>query len=580
MILLQFENKNITFKNPLKIIETSNINEIIQKIDEIEQEVNKGYYAAGYLSYEAGAAFHPFPIKSKAKLPLLWFAIFNDKSEIPMNDQTDQINQTNQTDQAKNFTLTNWQPTLNYAAYSHEFERIKRDIEAGNTYQVNYTFRMRAQFSGNAFSFYQQLAHMQKANYSAYIDTGKFKILCASPELFFKWQDGILTTRPMKGTIGRGDNEQNDASNREWLFQSDKNRSENLMIVDLLRNDLGKIAEIGSVSVSKMFNIEAYPTVFQMTSTVTAVSLKNLSFVQLFSALFPCGSITGAPKLSTLKIISEIEPDPREIYCGAIGYFGPNQEALFNVPIRTCWIDTMTGKAEYSVGGGITWDSQVHDEYNECFMKAKILTHIHSEFQLLETIRLEAGQYTLLQKHLKRLAHAAVFFNFPINLFIIEKKLQEYGSAHPLGLHKVRLLVFRNGNIEIESSEIEEIIGIQPVYLASQPIISQNDFLYHKTTQRQVYAPFKKQGFFDCLLWNERDELTEFTTGNLVLLINGEKLTPPLTSGVLAGIMRETLISKGEISEKLLMRDDLNKAHKIWYINSVRGMIEVNLTLS
>lgn len=568
MMLFQFENKNIVFENPLKIIETSDINEVVQKLEEIEQAVQTGLYAAGYLSYEATAAFQPLPAPLKTKLPLLWFAIYASKSDIQPNYQPQQ-----------GFTLSNWQPLLDYATYLQGFERIKREIEVGNTYQVNYTFRMRAKFTGNAFSFYEQLARTQKANYCAYLDTGRFKILSASPELFFKWQDGILTTRPMKGTIGRGSNEQEDKNQREWLFQSDKNRAENLMIVDLLRNDLGQIAEIDSVTVPKLFDIETYPTVFQMTSTVTATPLKDLSFVQLFAALFPCGSITGAPKLSTLKIISEIEPEPREIYCGAIGYFGPNKEALFNVPIRTCWIDTKTKIAEYSVGGGITWDSQPRDEYDECFMKAKILSRMHSDFQLLETIRLEAGQYTLLQAHLKRLTHTADFFDIVINPIAITEKLQQYGSAHPLGLYKVRLLISKNGEITVEGVKIEEIVGIQPVYLAAQPIISQNDFLYHKTTHRDVYAPFKKDGFFDCLLWNERGELTEFTTGNIVLQINGEKLTPPLSSGVLAGVMRETLLSKGEIMERVLLLNDLQTADKIWYINSVRGMIDVDLIL-
>ena len=329
-------------------------------------------------------------VKDGIQMPLLWFGIFEKPSsfEGQGNDS---------------FHLSDWTSKTSQPLYKAGFEKIKSEIKQGNTYQVNYTLRLQSQFSGDDYAFYQQLVKAQDSNYSAYLHTGRFRILSASPELFFHWKDDVITTRPMKGTVKRGLHYDEDVAQANWLADSVKNQAENVMIVDLLRNDVSVVAEQGSVHVPALFEIEQYPTVWQMTSTVKAKTRGEATVMDIFKALFPCGSITGAPKIKTMDIIQHVEDAPREVYCGAIGYITPNREAIFNVPIRTVWIDSETGQAEYGAGGGITWDSELTDEYGEALLKAKLLTVVRPDFQLLESFRLENGEYYLLQHHMERL---------------------------------------------------------------------------------------------------------------------------------------------------------------------------------
>jgi len=565
MILFQFEGKDLYFGNPIQVIETYHINEVKQKLAEVEQAVAMGYYAAGFLTYEASAAFHSLTNIHKSSMPLLWFAIFSEPSA------------KNLPDTEQSFSISNWSPTISYHEYQEKIAMIHQEIKQGNTYQINYTQRLRASFSGEPFALYQKLVKAQKGNYSAFINTGKHHILSISPELFFKQDGSLLTTKPMKGTCLRGRNQAEDEAQRQWLFDSEKNRAENLMIVDLLRNDIGKIAEIGQVAVPKLFEIEEYPTVFQMTSTITAQLKRNISYAELFESLFPSGSVTGAPKLNSMKLIATLESEAREVYCGAIGYFTPDNKAVFNVPIRTCWIDSETKVAEYSIGGGITWDSDAQEEFQECFAKAKILTKAHTDFELLESLRLENGQFPLLHFHLERLAKSARFFKIAIDFIKLKQKLTGLADFYPHGLHKVRILIDHSGKTTLECLAIKETVETKSVYLAQMPIISQNDFLYHKTTNRDLFRPFQKEGFFDCLLWNEKEEITEFTTGNVVLQMSGELLTPPLSCGLLPGVMRESLLRKKIIKEQTVTLNQLKQVDKIWYVNSVRGWVEVQL---
>lgn len=555
----------ITFKNPNKIIVANTLEEVRPSFELIQEALDLGFYVAGYISYESAPTFDPsFQVNPNPNMPLLWFGVFSE----PLYESL----VTN-----GSYDYPKWSPDVSRKQYDSAIDFIKSSIEKGNTYQTNYTIRLNSKFQGDDIALFNKLKRAQSSNYCAYINTGDFSILSASPELFFHLKDQQITTRPMKGTIARGKTLAEDEENAKWLYESEKNRAENVMIVDLLRNDLNIIAEQGSVQVPELFNIEHYPTVLQMTSTITAKVKKNTSYFDIFKALFPCGSITGAPKISTMKIISSLESAPRDVYCGAIGYFSPNQEAIFNVPIRTVVINQKTGNATYGVGGGITWDSTANGEYEEILTKASLLERDKPEFKLLESILLTDGKLYLLEEHLNRLQDSSKYFQFPFNRSEVENELVKFTKNFTKGDYKIRLLLSTTGQVSLESQQLYESVTPKIVKLAEKPISNCNLFLYHKTTYRDVYTQFQNPEVFDTLLWNENEEITEFTNGNIVLEINGKLYTPPIQSGLLAGTYREMLIKKGKIIEKVLTILDLQNSTQIWFINSVRKWVKVEL---
>ncbi|WP_047981097.1 aminodeoxychorismate synthase component I [Ornithinibacillus contaminans] len=563
-----FRNKPITFTDPVAIIQADNLEQVLPAFDKVQEAINNGCYAAGYVSYEAAPAFnHSMKVAGEITMPLLWFGIYNTAVEEKLAVSEDASH------------TTDWQPKTTIQDYHNAIKQIKAYIRQGDTYQVNYTIRMQSQFTGNPVAFYNHLANSQAANYSAYLDIGDFRILSASPELFFHVKDGIITTKPMKGTVGRGRTADEDKKNADWLYQSEKNRAENVMIVDLLRNDLGMIARPGTVRVPELFSIEKYPTVYQMTSTVTAEIDAAKTIPDIFKALFPCGSITGAPKISTMNIINELETSPRNVYCGAIGYITPENEAIFNVPIRTVSIDSL-GKATYGVGGGITWDSDETEEYEEVLTKAKVLTNKQQDFKLLETIALSSGQYLVIENHMNRLERSASYFDFPFDRNSLTQQLTDISKQHPGGKWKVRVLLSKNGTLHVEVlHETSETLDGAKVALAKQPINSSSIFLYHKTTNRVLYENARKAfpDVFDVLLWNEKNELTEFTKGNVVVEIAGAFYTPPVACGLLAGTYRESLLEEGRITERVIKVEELPACSGIWFINSVKEWVEVKL---
>lgn len=564
----QFGEKNpLCFQEPKQVIEARSIEEVLPGLRKVQEAAANGMYAAGYLSYEAAPAFDvAFKTKPGSNMPLLWFGIFDEP--VPCQEK-----------RVMDYTVTDWVPDQSIDEYNEQLQKIKDLIEVGDTYQVNYTLRMRSHFQGDDYSFFEELNRAQSANYSCYLRTGDFSILSASPELFFRVSDRSIITRPMKGTIKRGKTDEEDKHNEKWLAESDKNRAENLMIVDLIRNDLSRIAKTGTVKVPSLFEIERYPTVFQMTSTITAELADDVEFIDVLTALFPCGSITGAPKVRTMEIISELERSPREVYCGAIGYIAPNGDAVFNVPIRTVVINNRTGEAQYGVGGGITWDSTFQDEYEEILAKANILERKTPKFQLLESLRLENGEYFLLREHLDRLMQSAAYFGYSVNLFDLKTALHEFAKRHSKNVHKVRLLVSQQGEMEIEGQEIEDITCLKKVALANYPVKKEDSFLFHKTTNRKQYDQLKTaaEGVFDVLLWNECGELTEFTIGNLVMEIDGQRYTPFVESGLLPGTFRRHLLETGQVTEKVLTVAELTRATRIWLVNSVRKWVEVEV---
>ena len=557
------------FTNPLEVISVSDIKDVRPALREVERAARAGAYAVGYVAYEAAPAFDRALVVREAATPLLWFGLF----DAPSRRAPERI------DGGAGYSLSAWEPSESRDVYERNVRDAREAIARGDTYQVNYTFRMRARFGGDAFAFYERLRAAQPTRFGAYLDAGRFKILSASPELFFRRRGARILTRPMKGTAARGRWAEEDEEVCRALAQSEKNRAENVMIVDLLRNDLGRVALTGTVRASGLFKVERHPTVFQMTSTVGARLRVGATLEDVFAALFPCGSVTGAPKVSTMRLIARLEGSPRGVYCGAVGMIEPGGDALFNVPIRTVVVDSTEGTAEYGTGGGVTWDSTPGGEYAEALEKARLLAEDPSAFELLETLRLEGGRYNLLEEHLARIRSSARYFDFNACEPRAREALNEHASGHASQPpRRVRLLVSREGRARVESEALAETRGVQRVALARTPVDRRERFLYHKTTRRGVYESRRaeREGVFDVLLWNEEGELTEFTNGNLVVELEGRRWTPPRECGLLAGTFREALLRGGEVSERVLRAEDLARASRVWFVNGVRGWVEVS----
>jgi para-aminobenzoate synthetase/4-amino-4-deoxychorismate lyase len=556
------------FTNPVEIISAHTHAEVRPALGRVERAASEGLYAVGFVAYEAAPAFDRALVVKRhaADLPLLWFGLFNGTSDI-------------QTARGE-FQVSDWAPSITRPEYERDIEAVREAIARGDTYQVNYTLRLRARFEGDEFAFYERLRAAQATRFGAYLNAGRFRVLSASPELFFRRRGRRVETRPMKGTAARGRWREEDEAAAARLKASEKERAENLMIVDLLRNDLGRVAETGAVRVEELFRVERYPTVLQMTSTVAATLREGVTLEDLFAALFPCGSVTGAPKVSTSRFIAALEDSPRGVYCGAVGFVAPGGDAAFNVAIRTVVVDRETGEAVYGVGGGVTWDSTPGGEYAEALAKAKLLTEESPDFELLETMRLDGAGYRLLGEHLARLEASAEYFDIPVNVAEVRESLTRHAAEHGGDPRRVRLLVSKDGRARVESEPLAELPpGPLRVALAETPVEKSDRFLCHKTTNRGRYEARRASvpGVFDVLLWNEEGELTEFTNGNVVVELGGKRWTPPRECGLLAGTFRAELLRGGEVAERVLTTDDLKRAARVWFVNGVRGWVEVSL---
>lgn len=567
----------LKFSRPCRVIVTDKLDDVRKSLEEVERLVNEhGWTAAGFVSYEAAPAFDSamrvFPSQG---FPLLWFGLY----ESPQVMETSEVFK-----DSENHAALQWEAEIEREAYNEAIERIKEYIAQGKTYQVNYTMRLRADHEADAWTLFLHLAQNQN-KYAAFVDTGDWAVCCASPELFFELDGDIITSRPMKGTVKRGRTTGEDKIQADWLRASEKNRAENVMIVDMIRNDIGRIAEIGSVTVPELFTIEKYPTLFQMTSTVRART--KAAITEIFSALFPCASITGAPKVSTMKIIAELETSPRRIYCGSIGTIEPNRKACFNVAIRTALVEKRSGKAEYGVGGGVVWDSTSSDEYGEALLKARVLTQPpQEEFSLFETLLWTPEEgYFLLDKHIARMMDSAEYFGFPTEntestegefrrkmVNVLDELVK--GASLP---KRVKILMNSKGEFSNEVKDFHPGGGIFKVCLAKEPVNSNDPFLFHKTTRRGVYERAAVKGFDDVLLFNENGELTEFTIGNLVVKRGGEFFTPPVECGLLAGTFRAELVACGEVKEQALRIQDLAECEAVFLVNSVRKWVRVKV---
>jgi para-aminobenzoate synthetase/4-amino-4-deoxychorismate lyase len=577
-VLLNENGKWLYFTEPQQIIIAHRLEEVLPALREIERSAEvKDVYSAGFLSYEAASAFdpalqtHASPLHATqaTDFPYLWFGLYPKPRvvELPRPERPKEI--------------LNWESTTPRADYEASIAKIKEHIAQGRTYQVNYTIRLQTNFMGSAWEFFLNLVENQN-NFAAYIYIGRFVICSASPELFFQLDGDTIQCRPMKGTAKRGRTTLEDNEQSEWLQNSTKNRAENVMIVDMIRNDLGRIANIGSVQVPKLFETKRYPTLWQMTSTVTAKT--NASLSEIFAALFPCASLTGAPKVSTTKIITELENFERRIYTGSIGYLAPGRKAIFNVAIRTALIDRDNESAEYGVGGGVVWYSTNTDEYDEAILKARLLTESQLPFSLLETMLWTPEEgFFLSEKHIARLLDSAKYFDILVNRENLEAYLEQI-SSNFCALQRVRLLLDQAGRLDSESRPFLSESSLEPlkVCLAKSPVDSRDIFLFHKTTRRAVYesARAECEGFEDVLLYNESGELTEFTIGNLIVEIDGQLFTPPISCGVLPGTFRAYLLESEQVVERTLRIEQLPNCAKIFRVNSIRKWQAVDLSVS
>jgi para-aminobenzoate synthetase/4-amino-4-deoxychorismate lyase len=557
------------FKHPLEVIRADRLGEVAGAFEAVQRAVDGGLYAAGFVAYEAAPAFdgalqtHP-----PGPLPLVWFGLYKapTRRAPPAASSPSQV--------------TDWVLDTPPEAYARAVTTIREAIADGVTYQANYTVRLRGRVRErspeNLFSLYEALRRVHEPPYASYLKLDEAQLLSLSPELFFSVQGGRVTARPMKGTAARGRWWEEDEGQRWALLASPKERAENVMIVDLLRNDLGKLARPGTVQVPALFTLETYPTFHTLTSTITAELKERPTLWALFRALFPCGSVTGAPKVSTMALLRRLEPTPRGVYCGAIGFAAPGGEMTFSVPIRTLVV-TADGRAEYGVGSGVTWDARAETEYEELATKAAAITRPRPEVMLLETLLWNCTHYALLERHLARVEASARYFGVALDVGALQAALMRHAGAFWGQRRRVRALVAPSGDIEVASTPYAPPPEKPRVALADTPIDPRDPFLYHKTTHREVYAHHRRAfpNAFDVILWNGRGELTEFTIGNLVVELDGLRYTPPREAGLLAGTFRAELLEAGEITERPLFKHDLFNAARVWLINSVHGWVEV-----
>ena len=553
------------FTQPIKELKTRDLAEVTDLLAQVESYQEQGYYVVGYVSYEAAPAFEEKLAVHKAPLLaeyLLYFTVHDrvETSPIPLTYGEVDL-------------PSKWREQTSAEDYEKAIAQIHHHLRQGDTYQVNYTVQLKQDLSANPFAIYNRMVVEQEAGYNAYVEHDEMAVISMSPELFFEQNDRELTTRPMKGTTQRGVTDQEDLAQASWLEQDPKNRSENMMIVDLLRNDMNRISEVGSEHVERLCQVEQYSTVWQMTSTIKSQLRLDVDLVAIFRSLFPCGSITGAPKIATMEIIKDLEPRPRGVYCGTIGLLLPNGRRIFNVTIRT--IQLYQGKAVYGVGGGITWDSTWESEYREVHQKAAVLYRKQARFQLITTGKISQKSLLFEDQHLERLTKASRYFAYPFDPEELRQKIEEECQACDSHQdYRLRISLSKSGEMELSR---QVLTPLSPTFCKAKLCLQEADlnqaFTYFKTTHR----PHLSLGKQEIIYHNAAGELLETSIGNLVLKIDGKLYTPPINLGILSGIYRQHLLGKGQVEEKILTLADLNQAEAVYGCNAVRGLYELEV---
>jgi len=551
-----------------------------EKVKELIQSLDKesdGYYGYCLLNYELGYLLEDKLIKYSSQKDSAGEFIFFDKSNVLelksrkiKHDLTFPIKKIKPVKKFKVNTLKK--------EYINNVKKIKQYISDGDTYQVNYTIKGEYELNTDIETLIKILIFMQSAKFIAIINKKGKIIISISPELFFTIKKGNITVAPMKGTIQRGINADEDKINKSYLTNSEKEKSENLMIVDLMRNDVGRFAKTGSVTVKDLFKIEKYETLYQMISLIQA-KVKDAKLSDVLFNIFPCGSITGAPKIRTMEIIKEIEKDERGLYTGAIGFF-IGEKVSFNVAIRTLIVDKETNKGVIGLGSGIVWDSISEKEYDEIKLKSSFLTKPFKYFEIFESFLIEGKKTFLLKEHLSRLEKAADFFLFNYNEKEIKKRLNILIDSLDYGKYKVKVIINKWGNIKIEYQDIVEELNNIKVVISEKRVNSRDKFQYFKTTNRELYnkelLKYEKNGYDEVIFLNENDVITEGTYTNIFIVKQEEIITPPISAGILNGIYRKQLLKNNkEIKEQNITIDDIKQAQEVFVCNSVRKKIKV-----
>lgn len=564
----------LAFGAPLQVLQARALNEVRGVIDAAESLARAGHWCIGFVAYEASPAFDPAlqTHPPDPDLPLAWFAVHREPvllADVPAG-QPDAV-------------AADWQDGPTREQFDADLAVLRQAIADGEVYQVNHTARLHGRLhAGRSWDLWTALRREQPGGYGVWIDGGPWQVLGASPELFFDWNRQQLLMRPMKGTAPRGADAASDAVAAQGLRASAKERAENVMIVDLVRNDVSRVAEPHAVRVPRLFHLEALPTVWQMTSDVQAATRPGVCLWDLMQALFPCGSVTGAPKVRAMHHIRQREVDPRGVYCGAVGVLRPGGGATFNVAIRTVLARSQSdGTAlQAGVGSGITWEAEAAGEWREWRHKRAFIERTRAPFELLETLALEAGVLRHRERHLARLERTAAHFGFGWRPHEVDACLDTLATHHPQGLWRVRLTLDRTGRPQAEAvampdTPVEVLLALDDRPLAE----AHGEFVRFKTTRRQHYdaAGQRHPGVFDVLLWNTDGQLTECTRANIALCIEGVWLTPASGVGLLPGIGREVALAEGRVREAVLTLADLERASAVACFNSLRGWMPARL---
>jgi para-aminobenzoate synthetase / 4-amino-4-deoxychorismate lyase len=571
--------RRLTFTEPLGVWRADSVDRVVTVLEEVDRVAREGRWVVGFVSFEAAAAFDPaFARPRTVSLPFAWFAQFAAPAAAPADDAESMAGHGlgEPSELAPETSLSD-------ARYEDAVRRIHDYIDAGDVYQVNFTVPFTARRRASPRSIYERMRRAQGGAYSCLLYIGDAYILTASPELFFERRGERIHSRPMKGTAPRGLHPAADAAALDRLVHSEKERAENVMIVDVVRNDLGRIARVGTVHVDSLCHAERYPSVWQLTSTVGADLRPGASLADVFGALFPPASVTGAPKIRATSIIRELETRPREIYCGAVGIVRPGGDATFNVAIRTAWETVDSDVLHLNAGGGITADSTAIGELREVGAKLAAFTRPMDPPALFETMRVEHGDAVRLDRHLSRLAASADYFGVPFDGDAARRTLGEaIARSERADLMRARLDLAPDGALTALARAHDPALppGGALVAFDEFPVDRGVVHLYHKCADRTRYdaALASAPGMFDVVLWNGDGQATELTRGNLVVELDGRRLTPPIDCGLLGGVLRGELLDHGEIEERVLTLDDVRAAKRLWFVNSLRGWVSIVLT--
>ena len=571
---------SVLFEHPTEIVRADTPGDVAAALTRLKSGLANGLHAAGFFSYELGYVLEPKLaglMPPQRSMPLLWFGLYTRPREMSGAEVQSWL----KAEAIGNPFLGALEHSWDAGAYLERFEKVQENIRSGDIYQLNLTFKAKFELKGSPLALYRDLRLKQRVAYGGLVDTGDVTILSASPELFIERRGRVIWTRPMKGTAPRAGTYEGDAEVRRYLANDVKNRAENLMIVDLMRNDLGRIANLGSVSVTDLFTVETFKTLHQMTSGVRAELKDGVAVEDLLKAIFPPGSVTGAPKIRAMELIRSLETEARGVYCGAIGRFEPGGNALFNVAIRTAVI-SRGGAGEMGIGSGVVADSQGAKEYAECLLKMKFLTDPVRRFELIETMLHEPAKgIWLLDRHLKRLAASAGYFGFVFDAAKVRAAIQSAVQPKASERLRVRLLLDEEGHVSVTVTPQPAMAGdaVMSYVVSNSRLSSVDQFLYHKTSRRELYDTEWKHysetlGADEVVYLNERGELAEGSRTTIFIKRGDKFLTPPLSAGLLPGTLREELIADGRAIETKLSLEDLEAASEVYLGNSVRGLVK------